>query len=59
MDMNQLTRIFCDIDDFCKEFDGYMQSKLLPAPSFYLLSFVQEDAQVCILLIPLACRCVT
>jgi Transposase DDE domain len=32
MDINQLTRIFCDIDDFCKEFDGYMQNKLLPAP---------------------------
>ena len=32
MDMNQLTRIFCDIDDFCKEFDHYMQNKLLPSP---------------------------
>lgn len=33
MDMNQLTRIFCDIDDFYKEFEGYMQGKLLPAPA--------------------------
>lgn len=33
MDINQLTRIFCDIDDFCKEFNGYMQNKLLPSPS--------------------------
>lgn len=33
MDMNQLTRIFCDIDDFCKELNGYMQDKLLPAPN--------------------------
>lgn len=33
MDMNQLTRIFCDIDDFCKEFDVYTQNHLLPAPS--------------------------
>jgi hypothetical protein len=32
MDMNQLTRIFCDIDDFCKELEHYMQNKLLPAP---------------------------
>lgn len=33
MDMNQLTRIFCDMDDFCKEYEGYMQDKLLPAPA--------------------------
>jgi hypothetical protein len=33
MDMNQLTRIFCDIDDFCKELNGYMQNKLLPSPN--------------------------
>lgn len=32
MDMNQLVRIFCDIDDFCKEFHHYAQNKLLPAP---------------------------
>jgi hypothetical protein len=30
MDMNQLTRIFCQVDDFCKEFDNYLQHKLLP-----------------------------
>lgn len=30
MDVNQLTRIFCDIDDFCKEFDEYLKGKLLP-----------------------------
>lgn len=29
MDMNQLTRIFCDIDDFCKELNKYMENKLL------------------------------
>lgn len=33
MDINQLTRIFCDIDDFCKELNGYMQNKLLPSPN--------------------------
>lgn len=33
MDMNQLTRIFCEVDDFFKEFDNYMKSYLLPAPS--------------------------
>ena len=32
MDINQLTRIFCDIDDFCKELNEYMQNKLLPSP---------------------------
>jgi len=30
MDMNQLIRIFCDIDDFCKELNGYIQNTLLP-----------------------------
>lgn len=30
MDMNQLTRIFCQIDDFCKELNQYHQSNLLP-----------------------------
>lgn len=33
MDMNQLTRIFCQVDDFCKEFDKYLQHKLLPGPN--------------------------
>jgi len=33
MDMNQLTYIFCDIDDFCKELNGYMKNKLLPSPN--------------------------
>lgn len=33
MDTNQLTRIFCQIDDFCKEFNSYSKNKLLPAPS--------------------------
>jgi hypothetical protein len=33
MDINQLTRIFCEIDDFCKEFNQYMKGKLLPAVS--------------------------
>jgi hypothetical protein len=31
MDMNQLTVIFCDIDDFCKELNHYMTHKLLSA----------------------------
>ena len=31
MDMNQLTRIFCQVDDFCKEFNQYSQNKLLPS----------------------------
>lgn len=35
MDTNQLTRIFCQVDDFCKEFNQYCQNKLLPAPSGY------------------------
>lgn len=33
MDMNQLTRIFCELDDFYKEYDSYMKAHLLPAPS--------------------------
>lgn len=33
MNIHQLTRIFCEIDDFCKEFKQYMQSKLLPSVS--------------------------
>jgi hypothetical protein len=32
MDMNQLTRIFCQVDDFCKELNQYSQNKLLPSP---------------------------
>ncbi len=32
MDINQLTRIFCDIDDFCKELTLHMENKLLPSP---------------------------
>ena len=32
MDTNQLTDIFCQVDDFCKTFDGYVQAKLLPKP---------------------------
>lgn len=34
MDMSQLTRIFCQIDDFCKEFEQYYQSKLLPGSTY-------------------------
>lgn len=30
MDKNQLTRIFCEIDDFCKEFNTYTINKFLP-----------------------------
>ncbi len=30
MDLHQLTTIFCEIDDFCKELDNYSQHKLLP-----------------------------
>jgi hypothetical protein len=26
---DQLVRIFCDIDEFCKELDGYTKHKLL------------------------------
>lgn len=32
MDIDQLTRIFCDIYDFCKELNGYIKDKLLPSP---------------------------
>lgn len=31
MDINQLTRIFCDVDDFCKELNRYTEGKLLPS----------------------------
>lgn len=33
MDANQLIRIFCEIDDFCKELDKYSQHKLLTGPT--------------------------
>ena len=33
MDMHQLTRIFCEIDDFCKELNRYAKGKFLPAQS--------------------------
>lgn len=33
MDINQLTDIFCQVDDFCKDFDSYVHAKLLPNPS--------------------------
>jgi hypothetical protein len=33
MDMNQLTRIFCEIDDFCKDFNQYTDNKFLPSPA--------------------------
>ena len=33
MDTSQLTRIFCEIDDFCKEFSSHMKAKLLPTSS--------------------------
>jgi hypothetical protein len=33
MDMHQLTRIFCEIDDFCKELNRYTEGKFLPAQS--------------------------
>lgn len=33
MDVNQLTRIFCQVDDFCKEFHQYTKHNLLPSPS--------------------------
>lgn len=33
MDIHQLTCIFCEIDDFCKEFNNSMKSKLLPSAS--------------------------
>lgn len=32
MDTNQLTRIFCEVDDFCKEFNQYRAGKLLLSP---------------------------
>ena len=32
MDINQLTRIFCDVDDFCNELNHYARSQLLPSP---------------------------
>lgn len=32
MDMEQLTVIFCRIDDFCKEYQQYVDGKLLPNP---------------------------
>ena len=31
MDTNQLTYIFCEIDDFCKELESYAQKNLLPS----------------------------
>jgi len=30
---NQLTTIFCEIDDFCKEFEENIKSNLLPSPT--------------------------
>ena len=33
MDIDQLTNIFCEIDDFCKELDKYYEAKLLPSPN--------------------------
>lgn len=33
MDMNQLTGIFCQIDDFCKELNHYSKGKFLPSPT--------------------------
>lgn len=33
MDIHQLTRIFCQIDDFCKEFERYKKGNLLPSLS--------------------------
>lgn len=33
MDMNQLTDIFCQVDDFCKELNRYAMNKLLPSPT--------------------------
>lgn len=33
MDMHQLTRIFCEIDDFCKELNHYTVGKFLPTRS--------------------------
>jgi Transposase DDE domain len=34
MDTNQLTRIFCEIDDFCKELNQYTKDKLLPCNTY-------------------------
>ncbi|EKD72552.1 MAG: hypothetical protein ACD_45C00643G0001 [uncultured bacterium] len=31
MDMHQLTRIFCEIDDFCKALNQYTMNKFLPS----------------------------
>lgn len=31
MDLHQLTTIFCEIDDFCKEFDKQIDARALPA----------------------------
>lgn len=31
MDMNQLTGIFCQVDDFCKELNRYQMGKFLPS----------------------------
>ena len=33
MDINQLTRIFCQVDDFCKDFLRYTQGGLLEGPA--------------------------
>lgn len=33
MDINQLTHIFYEIDDFCKEFSQHMEQNLLPKPN--------------------------
>src|SRR5690348_679450 len=33
MDMNQLTRIFCQIDDFCKEINAHKMDYFLPSPT--------------------------
>lgn len=30
MDIDQLTRIFCDLDDFCKQLNLYVQESILP-----------------------------
>ena len=32
MDLHQLTTIFCEMDDFCKEFDKQMEARALPMP---------------------------
>ena len=33
MDINQLTRIFCQVDDFCKEINSQQMNYFLPAPT--------------------------